>query len=85
MSNVAVISSPVLNVTVTSSVTSFASEKRFAKDLTVAALKVNIISGCSWFSALHAQRDMKCTGHADFRIIILLSGLGLLQSRTQSM
>jgi len=39
MSHVSVVTSPVVNVTVTSTVTSFASEKHFQKDLTVAALK----------------------------------------------
>jgi len=40
---------PVINVTVTSSVTSFASEKRFPKDLTVAALKgkLELVTGAA--------------------------------------
>jgi len=42
-----VVTSPVVSVTVTSSLTSFASEKRFPKDLTIAALKV-------YFSLYHA-------------------------------
>ena len=41
MSQMSVVTSPVVNVTVTSSVTSFASEKHFQKDLTVAALKAS--------------------------------------------
>ena len=57
MSDVKVVSSSVINVTVTSSASSFASEKRFAKDLTVAALKVNhtcdmsvlpFVVDCTW-------------------------------------
>ena len=41
MSNISVVTSPVVNVIVTSSVTSFSSEKHFQKDLTVAALKAS--------------------------------------------
>lgn len=42
MSHASVVTSPVVNVTVTSTVTSFASEKHFQKDLTVAALKAKL-------------------------------------------
>ena len=41
MSQLSVVTSPVVNVIVTSSVTSFASEKHFQKDLTVAVLKAS--------------------------------------------
>jgi len=51
MSQLSVVTSPVVNVTVTSSVTSFSSEKHFQKDLTVAALKAS----CGWLIAVMAK------------------------------
>ena len=48
MSNVSVVTSPVVNVTVTSSVWSFASERHFPKDLTVAGLKASWGGACQW-------------------------------------
>jgi len=48
MSQLSVVTSPVVNVVVTSSVTSFSSEKHFQKDLTVAALKAS----CGYHAAL---------------------------------
>jgi len=52
MSQLSVVTSPVVNVVVTSSVTSFSSEKHFQKDLTVAALKASC--GCSQATLLRA-------------------------------
>jgi len=44
MSQFSVVTSPVVNVLVTSSVTTLSSEKHFQKDLTVAALKASFDS-----------------------------------------
>ena len=43
MSEFQVVTNPILNVTVSSSISSFVSEKRFQKDLTIAALKVSFV------------------------------------------
>jgi tubulin-folding cofactor B len=50
MSQYSVTTSPVVSVTITSSVTSFAAEKRYPKDLTVSALKakLELVTGASW-------------------------------------
>ena len=42
MEGVEIITSPVVDVEITSSISSFVSQKRFQRDLTVAALKVGV-------------------------------------------
>ena len=56
-----VITNPVVNVTITSTISSFGSERRFQKDLTICNLKVN-----AWpasFALDHGSfQNMSCTG-----------------------
>lgn len=66
MAEYSVTTAPVINVTVTSSVTSFASEKRYAKDITVATLKtkLELVTGASWTTMIidvfNKENDLVC-------------------------
>ena len=62
MSNVSVVTSPVVNVTVTSSVWSFASERHFPKDLTVAGLKASWGCACCEWNAT-CEVVWQCTAY----------------------
>ena len=53
--NLQVITDPILNLHVTSSVTSFGSERRYPKDLTISALKVSDIM-YTWTGFLNVHR-----------------------------